>query len=686
MKNEKRRLQLRAARKRRLREEFVTPYQHLLPCNSSGAANNDPAGSDESERSDGPIDMEGAFDAYDEVGGIADDTASDVDAVSNLSATPSLVGEQDAEDSDADAADYLRERGAQQRQLFRVLGAANTSEDEADFVEAASGDVRVLGDAAVKAVSNFFVGLQARREVPQKVVGDIVDYIRENSDLLSEALKDGKLPTFRTMRNRAVASAPKVLVDVLAADVEGVEVRYEKLSRFPRKDVEERRLQVIYTHYYMCLQDVIDLHQKAHPHRQTSTAIHLSIDGIPESKSSGLSLDVLSIRFYGCDSIYSIGLLQPAKKGVKDKDAILLQPFLADLPETELKLKLVIADAPKRASLQGLKTHASTFGCPYCYARKIEGKFPSSTFRGEERSDAELRRVSEAIAAGEDAGETRGIRGKSLLADVANFDLIHDVPADAMHLVCLGVVRRMMTATYKVGKRQILPFEPAAVAPLNRALRLCRSLAKFSRRTRDFDPAVYKSEEYRNFVLVFWPVILTTAPRATVKIWLLTVYIVRAMCLPNDLYNRLDTEALETALLRKWYVWFEKTFTADQCTYSAHVFSHLDKVRRHGVLSKTSALRYENKYAIIKQNYRSGTSSVGSQVLVTSLFANLTGHNCRPARRYSSSAPPAASASRPWRSPRPWARRSSPPRARTRNSSLRSRPAPITRSTTVATR
>ncbi len=361
----------------------------------------------------------------------------------------------------------------------------------------------------------------------------------------------------------------------------------------------------------------------------------MSIDGIPESKASGLSLDVLSIRFYGCDSIYSIGMLQPGKKGVKDKEGILLKPFLENLPQTDLQLKLVIADAPKRAALQGLKTHAATYGCPYCYAAKVNGKFPSSTYGGEERTDADLRRVADAIAAGEEVGETRGIRCKSLLSDIPNFDLVNDVPADAMHLVCLGVVRRMMTATFKVGKRQLLPYEPAAIAPLNDALREYKALYSFSRRPRDFDPAVYKSEEYRNIILVFWPVLLTTAPRATLKVWLLTVYVVRAFCLPDDLYNRLDTGALETNVLRKWYVWFEKTFSAEQCTYSAHVFSHLNKVRKHGVLSKTSALRYEDKYAIIKQNYRSGTTSVGSQALLTSLFANLTGHHCKPTRRLS---------------------------------------------------
>ncbi len=647
-KNEKRRQDLRTQRKRRLRDEFVTPYQHLLPATSQFRGGVDDADAQElnalnTENVEENVPVEPVHDAFEDgmEWRVVDDPISDVEV--ERTDSPLLDGQEEDDDAveeesddELEGAAYRRVRGEQQRQLFRVLATGDQSEgEEGDGQDqGVHGDRHVDGEAALKSVSNFFVGLQARRDVPQKVIGDVVDYVRENADKFRVLLENGTLPTFRTMRYRAAAAAPTVFVDVKAVDAQGAVVHYNKQSRFPRKEVERRGLRVLYSHYYMPLQEVIAWHEKAHPNKHTSTAINLSIDGIPESRSSGLSLEVLSIRFYGCDNIYSIGILQPGRKGVKDKDEILLRPFVEDLPVTDLELKLVVADAPKRASIQGLRTHAATYGCPYCYSRKIEGKFPSSTFRGEERTNAEVRRIAEAIQVGE-AGETRGVRGRSLLASVASLDIINDVPADGMHLVCLGVVRRMMNVTFKSGKRAILPYEPAEVAPFNDAIKACKSLAKFSRRPRDFDVAIYKSEEYRNLTLVYWPVLLKTAPKSTIKIWLLTVYIVRAYCLPDSLFNRLVPDEIETNLLRKWYLWYEKTFGVDQCTYSPHVFSHLNKLRIHGPLGKTSAVRYENKYATVKQNYKSGTTSVGTQALINSLLANLDGHKCKPPRKLS---------------------------------------------------
>ena len=202
-----------------------------------------------------------------------------------------------------------------------------------------------------------------------------------------------------------------------------------------------------------------------------------------------------------------------------------------------------------------------------------------------------------------------------------------------MHLIALGVVRRMMRCSYNVGPKMSVSNRPADVEPLNRGLAKCKGISNFNRQPREFDPAIWKSAEYRNYILAYWPLILDTAPRGTIKCWLLTVYIVRGLCLPNALYNRLDTDAFETDLFRRWYVAYEKAFGVDQCTYNPHSFTHLNEVRKLGPLWETSALLYEDHYAIIKQNYRAGTTSVGTQTLQTSLISTMVGHRCKPVYR-----------------------------------------------------
>ncbi len=485
----------------------------------------------------------------------------------------------------------------------------------------------------VAMISKFFVALQARREVPFRVMIDIVEFLRSRSKEVGEVLHAGALPAFRVMRERAVKQAPKVKVDVLCEDEEGDKVEFKALSRYPRKEVRERNLVPQYSLYYVSLADVWNWHAASHKEKGSlvSRVFDVSLDGVPESRSSGLSFDVLSVRFTDCESIYSIAVMQPGKKGMGSMDSITIQHLLQDLSQSDLRIRYVIADAPKRASLQGLKTHAGTFGCPYCVARKEEGKFSSSSFGSEPRSDAALRRSADAIAAG--GPEEFGVKGPSPLQHVPGLDLIRHVPAEPMHLIFLGVVRKMIRFMYKnqtAGPKQMCKLkERADVAPLNGILAKAQGLTDFSRRPRDLDVAVYKAEEYRNLTLAYWPAVMDTCPARARKLWLLTVYLVRAYCLPDKFFADLDGGELRTQLIRQWYELFEATFGIGLCTYNVHVFSHIGEVRSINALSEVSACAFEDQYAILKKNYRPGTTSLGSQALTTCNLAHMTGHRCR---------------------------------------------------------
>ncbi len=614
--NNKRKKALRQARKKRLRDKFMRTQEQ----------------DDVEELGQEPV--EGVSDQAPVA--LADESVERVDAEDEEEPVWIEGDNYDTEELAAvREAENLQFRAVQQEHLLRVLVEEDIGLDvEEDGQVEPVGKPSVSREQAVEEAANFFVGLQARREVPHAVLRDIVQYLQNNASSVSDLLQTGSFPTYRSMRYKVVKNAPKVIMDVKAETNEGLSVDYQGIVSFPRKDIEKRGLKVIYTHYYVALEQIVELHRNSHRNEVNTVTVDMSLDGIPESKSSGLSIDVLSIRFHGCDNIYSVGIMHPAKKGLKGKDEILLRPLLADLQKSGVRVKRVIADAPKRAVLQGLKSHAATFGCHYCKASKVSGKFPSSTFGARLRTDGELRRVAEALEAGGEMEEDAcGVKGYSPLKDVPGLDLVRDVPTEAMHLIALGVVRRMLKCTYNVGQKMAVAHKPADVEQLNCLLAKCKGLTNFNRQPRNFDPAVWKAAEYRNFVLAYWPVLLTTAPKGTLKSWLLTVYIVRGLCLPDRLYNELGREAFETDLFRRWYVTFEKAFGVDQCTYNPHNFTHLNLVRRLGPLSETSALLYEDHYAIIKQNYKAGTTSVGTQALQTSLISTMMGHRCKPAYR-----------------------------------------------------
>ncbi len=612
--NAKRKKLLRQAAKKRLREQFVAPYEEEVHHEEDGAQ----------EEADEP-------EVYDAEAWSPVSDGHDQEPRSSDTGNEPLAGDaDDPHQSGIEAAEIQRHQEQQQHDLFTALEEAELEvpvEEEAQCGSVAKAPVSK--DEAVDNAAKFFAGLQARREVPHAVLSDIVDYLKDNAESMSEVLKTNSLPTYRSMRYKVLRNAPKLKLDLDAETADGDVVSYRNLEKYPKKDLESKGLRPIYSHYYVSLKAVKEMHRNGHGDGVNCKNVDMSLDGVPESKSSGLSIEVLSIRFHGCDNIYSVGILQPAKKGLKGKDEIILRPFLEELEHAGLAVKRVIADAPKRAVLQGMKTHASTQGCHYCMAAKVNGKFPSSTFGAEPRTDAAIRRVADALEAGEIV-EGHGVKGHSPLRHVPGIDLVNDIPSEAMHLICLGVVRRMMRCSYNIGPKMSVSHKPADVAPLNRRLQKCKGITNFPRRPRDFDPAVWKAQEYRNLVLCYWPVLLDTAPNGTIKAWLLTVYIVRALCLPDSLYNRLDCNVPATDLFRRWYVAYEKAFSVDQCTYNSHNFTHLKKVRDLGPLSETSALLYEDHYNVIKKSYRAGTPALGTQALQTSLLATMIGHRCKP--------------------------------------------------------
>ena len=474
-------------------------------------------------------------------------------------------------------------------------------------------------------VSVFFAGLQAKRDVPVAVVSDILDYINDNKELFSEVLLAGELPNFRTIRARAVRQVPTVLMDVAFRDSAGEFVMFPSLKSFPQKEMAQRCLKREYVLYYVSPEKVLEVHKSLHPDSAAPRFFDLSLDGIPESKSGGRSVDVLSIRYDGCRAVYSIAILQPARKGMGLPDDTILAPFLAEYDGSKLPLRYVIADAPKRAALSGLKQHSSNFACQYCVAEKSDRAYPWESCRADKRTNAETRRAAEA---GEDAF---GVKKLSPLRSIDTLDIIKHIPAEQLHLVDLGVIRKMIQLSFKCPqfKAKQVDFVRADDTGLNKELEVAKGLPNFSRRTRPLDTANYKAEEYRNLGLCFWPLIWKYIPQRAANVWLMTVFAYRAMILPDVPFTKWSGKYDVTQLLTLWYREFEAVYGKQNCSYNPHTFFHLPEVRELGQLSETSAYDFENHYNQLKRSYRPGSASTGKQALSSLLLANGHGHRCR---------------------------------------------------------
>ena len=385
--------------------------------------------------------------------------------------------------------------------------------------------------------------------------------------------------------------------------------------------------------YYVALSDIKEFHKSIHEEGAPFCDFDLSLDGVPESKSGGRSIDILSLQFDNCRHVYTVGILQPFLKDIPDKADIALTRFVEDYPNCGLRLRHVIGDAPMRCKLRGIYQFNARFGCDYCYIAKVDGYYPLSTlFAGEERTpENHEERLQHLEGLRPDNGRdyVGCVKKRSiLLENIPTLNIIDHIPTEKMHMVELGVIRKMLgLCYYRIVNPSDVLYRRVKIAVLNKALEGTKVISDFSRRIRDCDPCTWKAEECKNLILVCWLPVVETCHKACQKVWLYTVYLVRAVSLPDKYFRRITTDLHE--VVAQWYRLYVKAFGPKNCVYNVHLFGHLLRLRELGPVTETSATRFEDHYSQLKKSYRAGTDSVGKQAIQNLFLAQQTGHHCR---------------------------------------------------------
>lgn len=261
------------------------------------------------------------------------------------------------------------------------------------------------------------------------------------------------------------------------------------------------------------IEDILAIHQKSCP-SFTERKIQLSCDGMSESRSSSVSVDVYSLKMKNCQCIYPHKLVRPLGKNVIDHRKQ-LKDVVCDILANDLRIMQFIADNLKRAIAKECKNHAAWYPCEYCYAKgikidlnennnarkkildqiksvnekisqcqneplsqsKIENLialkeelqkslsalrrksnilWPQSTMYSEHRSRQTIDMIIEKLKRNEELSidEAKGFVGISVFLDVPDFNFVYDSPCEYMHCACLGVVKRLLMLTFDVGENR----------------------------------------------------------------------------------------------------------------------------------------------------------------------------------------------------------------------------------------
>ena len=123
--------------------------------------------------------------------------------------------------------------------------------------------------------------------------------------------------------------------------------------------------------FFFQLSDVIHCHNSTCPSASNSApVVKLSLDGISESRSTNISLDVYSMKFNACHSVYPITIIRPlCKLSVNYYQQF--KKVLEHITNNNCELSHVIADNPKHAFIRNSLCHGAKYACEYCFANGI---------------------------------------------------------------------------------------------------------------------------------------------------------------------------------------------------------------------------------------------------------------------------------------------------------------------------
>ena len=114
------------------------------------------------------------------------------------------------------------------------------------------------------------------------------------------------------------------------------------------------------------MEDVIQQHKFTCP--QFNPVLDMSLDGIQESKSSALSVDVYTISFQNCRTVYPVKIIRPLNK-YKVQEQKHLKLVIDDINNNNCLLKNAVGDNPKRSFFKCSLGSSSSFACEYCESK-----------------------------------------------------------------------------------------------------------------------------------------------------------------------------------------------------------------------------------------------------------------------------------------------------------------------------
>ncbi|KAJ8685185.1 hypothetical protein QAD02_020978 [Eretmocerus hayati] len=338
----------------------------------------------------------------------------------------------------------------------------------------------------------------------------------------------------------------------------------------------------------------------------------INIDGAPLGASSEKNLWPILCSDRLVEDVFIIGVYagesKPTdsneflKRFVDEAVDLINNGFHIDGDEADYGVVIyaLVCDTPTKAFILKVKPHMGYFSCTKC---EIEGEHIDSVcFPGQAaapRTDEKFR---------ENTYTDDYQQGETELNRIPKLGLVSGVVLDAMHLVFIGVMKKILliimfvTSIYKLPSRTI--------TAISEWLKKIREYipSEFARKVRALKHVkFYKATELRQFLLYSGIVALRGLVHPDVYVNYLTLHVAISMLSHPHLSKDETYLDYTKKLLQRFVSHFENLYGAKYVPFNVHGLLHLvNDVRKYGHLENFSAFRFENFIGKLKKLIRKG--------------------------------------------------------------------------------
>ncbi|XP_025157709.1 uncharacterized protein LOC112589299 [Harpegnathos saltator] len=251
----------------------------------------------------------------------------------------------------------------------------------------------------------------------------------------------------------------------------------------------------------------------------------------------------------------------------------------------------MICDSPAKAFILMVKSHSGYESCTKCciHGDYIENTICFPGFCDVLRTDEMFKNFNYNLDY--QNKETK-------LINIPYFELVSNVPLDYMHLVCLGVMRKLIQLWLNGPINKNVRFQSNIVHEISNALTDFVQFipSDFNRKPRALKYLKYwKATEFRLFLLYLGPVILRKHLRKDLYNHFLELYVAITILASPVLSLHDVNVSYAGQLLNHFVSSFETLYGKRYISHNVHNLQHIAAdVKKYGALDNFSAFRFEN--------------------------------------------------------------------------------------------